>query len=206
MEGLTKIMDINDVYLTKVINYYNSEYFKSKHFLNHNTNYIIYSKDPNFKKTHSLDSIRQIRYQVRDDLNNFIDNLKKLLDINRIFYLEYIPKGEVSFHIDRGLNRYILPLNDDNKFYNYECLLEEKLHEKSEIYNKLHEKSEIYNKMRKDFPEKIDEFNEFFLNDSELNSVHNLKSGSVYSIGNSLHTFINNSNKVRVNLVFEVNP
>jgi hypothetical protein len=50
------------------------------------------------------------------------------------------------------------------------------------------------------------QFNEFFLNDSELNSVHNLKSGSVYSIGNSLHTFINNSNKVRVNLVFEVNP
>jgi len=196
MEGLTKIMDINDVYLTKVINYYNSKYFKSKHFLNHNTNYIIYSKDPNFKKTHSLDSIRQISHQVRDDLNNFIDNLKKLLDINIIFYLEYTPKGEVSFHIDRGLNRCILPLNDDNKFYNYECLLEQKLHEKGEIYNK----------MRKDFPEKIDEFNEFFLNDSELNSIHNLKSGSVYSIGNSLHTFINASNKVRVNLVFEVTP
>ena len=196
MEGLKKITEIDDVYLTKVIDYYNSEDFQSKHLLNHNFNYIIYNKDPNFKKVYSLDSIREINYQVKDDLTNFIDNLKKLLDINRIFYLEYTPKGEVSFHIDRGLNRYILPLNDDDKFYNYECLLGQKLHEKGEIYNK----------MRKDFPKKIDEFNEFFLNDSELNSIHNLKSGSVYSIGNSLHTFINNSNKVRVNLVFEVNP
>jgi hypothetical protein len=59
--------------------------------------------------------------------------------------------------------------------------------------------------MRKDFHENLDEFNEFFLNDCELNSIHNLKSGSVYTIGNSLHTFINGSNKNRVALVFEVN-
>jgi len=196
MEGLTKITDINDVYLTKVTDYYNSEDFQSKSFLNHSVNYIIYNRDPNFKKVYSLDSIREISYQVKDDLNNFIGNLKKLFNINILFYLEYTQKGEVNFHIDRGLNRYILPLNDDDKFYNYECLDEQKLNEKGEIYNK----------MRKDSPENFDEFNEFFLNDSELNSIHNLKSGSVYSIGNSLHTFINNSNKVRVNLVFEVNP
>ena len=195
MEGLKKITEIDDVYLTKVIDYYNSEDFQSKHLLNHNVNYIIYNKDPNFKKVYSLDSIREINYQVKDDLTNFIDNLKKLFNIHILFYLGYAQKGEVNFHVDRGLNRFILPLNDDDKFYNYECLVEQKLHEKGEIYNK----------MRRDFPEKIDEFNEFFLNDSELNSVHNLKSGSVYSIGNSLHTFINNSNKVRVNLVFEVN-
>jgi hypothetical protein len=196
MEGLTKITNINDVYLTKVTDYYNSEYFQSKHFLNHNVNYIIYNRDPNFKKVHGLDSIHEISYQVKDDLTNFIDSLKKLFNINILFYLEYAQKGEINFHIDRGLNRYILPLNDDDKFYNYECLDEQKLNEKSEIYNK----------MRKDFPENFDEFNEFFLNDSELNSIHNLKSGSVYSIGNSLHTFINASNKVRVNLVFEVTP
>jgi len=196
MEGLTKITDINDVYLTKVTDYYNSEDFQSKSFLNHSVNYTIYNRDPNFKKVYSLDSIHEISYRVKDDLTNFIDSLKKLFNINILFYLEYAQKGEINFHIDRGLNRYILPLNDDVKFYNYECLLEQKLHEKGEIYNK----------MRKDFPENFDEFNEFFLNDSELNSIHNLKSGSVYSIGNSLHTFINASNKVRVNLVFEVTP
>ena len=196
MEGLTKITEINDVYLTKVTDYYNSEDFQSKHFLNHNVNYIIYNKDPNFKKVYSLESIPEISYKVKDDLTNFIDNLKKLFNIHILFYLEYTQRGEINFHIDRGLNRYILPLNDDIKFYNYECLLEQKLHEKGEIYNK----------MRKDFPENFDEFNEFFLKDSELNSIHNLKSGSVYSIGNSLHTFINASNKVRVNLVFEVTP
>lgn len=194
MKGLTKIMNIDDVYLTKVIDYYNSEDFQSKHFLNHNVNYIIYNKDPNFKKVYRFDSIREISYKVKDDLTNFIDNLKKLFNIHMLFYLEYIQKGEVNFHVDTGLNRFILPLNDDDKFYNYECLVEQKLHEKGEIYNK----------MRKDFPEKIDEFNEFFLNDNQLNYIHNLKSGAVYSIGNSLHTFINNSNKVRVNLVFEV--
>lgn len=196
MEGLKKITEIDDVYLTKLIDYYNSEDFQSKHFLNRNVNYIIYNADPNFKRVWSLNSINEISYQVKDDLTNFIDNLKKLFNIRILFYLEYMQKGEVNFHVDMGLNRFILPLNDDDKFYNYECLLEQKLYEKEGIYNK----------MRKDFPEKIDEFNEFFLNDSELNFVHNLKSGSVYSIGNSLHTFINASNKVRVNLVFEVTP
>jgi hypothetical protein len=196
MKGLTKIMDIDDVYLKKVINYYNSEDFKSKHFLNHNINYIIYNRDPNFKRAYTLDTIREISYQVKDDLDNFIDNLKKLFNINIIFYLEYTQKGEVKFHGDGGLNRHVLPLNDDDKFYNYECLLDQNLHEKGEIYNK----------MRKDFPENLDEFNEFFLNDCELNSIHNLKSGSVYTIGDSLNTFINNSNKIRVNLVFEVTP
>ena len=196
MEGLKKITEIDDVYLTKVIDFYNSDSFHSKRIINNNINYIIYNADLNYKKVWNLKNIHEISYQIKDDLTNFIDNLKNLFNINILFYLEYAQKGEINFHIDRGLNRYILPLNDDIKFYNYECLLEQKLHEKGEIYNK----------MRKDFPENFDEFNEFFLNDSELNSIHNLKSGSVYSIGNSLHTFINASNKVRVNLVFEVTP
>jgi len=199
MEGLKEIMNIKDVYLTKLINYYNSEDFKIKDFKN-NSNFIIYKNgridNSKYHDATNPKNLVEISHTIKDDFLKFVSNLNEIFDIDILFYLIYVPKGEINFHVDYGSNRHILPLNDDNKFYNYECLLDQNLHEKGEIYNK----------MRKDFPENFDEFNEFFLNDSELNSIHNLKSGSVYSIGNSLHTFINASNKVRVNLVFEVTP
>jgi len=195
MEGLKKILDINDVYLTRVIDYYNSENFQSKRAVN--INHIIYNENSDSKYAHNLSTTDEIiNHQIKDDLINFISNLKKIFNLNILFYFEYTQKGEVNFHVDNGLNRHILPLNDDDKFYNYECLIEKNVNEKRDIYHN----------MRNNYPEKFDEFNEFFLNDSELNSIHNLKSGSVYTIGDSLHAFINNSNKIRVNLVFEVNP
>ena len=198
MEGLKKIMDIKDVYLTKLINYYNSEDFKIKDFKN-NSNFIIYKNgridNSKYHNATNPKNLVEISHTIKDDFLKFVSNLNEIFDIDILFYLIYVPKGEINFHVDYGSNRHILPLNDDNKFYNYECLLDQNLHEKGEIYDK----------MRKDFPENLDEFNEFFLNDCELNSIHNLKSGSVYTIGNSLHTFINGSNKNRVALVFEVN-
>ena len=198
MEGLKEIMNIKDVYLTKLINYYNSEDFKIKDFKN-NSNFIIYKNgridNSKYHNATNPKNLVEISHTIKDDFLKFVSNLNEIFDIDILFYLIYVPKGEINFHVDYGSNRHILPLNDDNKFYNYECLLDQNLHEKGEIYNK----------MRKDFPENLDEFNEFFLNDCELNSIHNLKSGSVYTIGNSLHTFINGSNKNRVALVFEVN-
>jgi len=198
MEGLKEIMNIKDVYLTKLINYYNSEDFKIKDFKN-NSNFIIYKNgridNSKYHDATNPKNLVEISHTIKDDFLKFVSNLNEIFDIDILFYLIYVPKGEINFHVDNGSNRHILPLNDDNKFYNYECLLDQNLHEKGEIYNK----------MRKDFPENLDEFNEFFLNDCELNSIHNLKSGSVYTIGNSLHTFINGSNKNRVALVFEVN-
>jgi hypothetical protein len=198
MEGLKEIMNIKDVYLTKLINYYNSEDFKIKDFKN-NSNFIIYKNgridNSKYHNATNPKNLVEISHTIKDDFLKFVSNLNEIFDIDILFYLIYVPKGEINFHVDYGSNRHILPLNDDNKFYNYECLLDQNLHEKGEIYDK----------MRKDFPENLDEFNEFFLNDCELNSIHNLKSGSVYTIGNSLHTFINGSNKNRVALVFEVN-
>jgi len=198
MEGLKKIMDIKDVYLTKLINYYNSEDFKIKDFKN-NSNFIIYKNgridNSKYHNATNPKNLVEISHTIKDDFLKFVSNLNEIFDIDILFYLIYVPKGEINFHVDYGSNRHILPLNDDNKFYNYECLLDQNLHEKGEIYDK----------MRKDFPENLDEFNEFFLNDCELNSIHNLKSGSVYTIGDSLHTFINGSNKNRAALVFEVN-
>jgi len=198
MEGLKEIMNIKDVYLTKLINYYNSEDFKIKDFKN-NSNFIIYKNgridNSKYHNATNPKNLVEISHTIKDDFLKFVSNLNEIFDIDILFYLIYVPKGEINFHVDYGSNRHILPLNDDNKFYNYECLLDQNLHEKGEIYNK----------MRKDFPENLDEFNEFFLNDCELNSIHNLKSGSVYTIGDSLHTFINGSNKNRVALVFEVN-
>jgi len=199
MEGLKKIMDIKDVYLTKLINYYNSEDFKIKDFKN-NSNFIIYKNgridNSKYHDATNPKNLVEISHTIKDDFLKFVSNLNEIFDIDILFYLIYVPKGEIKFHVDNGSNRHILPLNDDNKFYNYECLDEE-------LYS--HKKGEIYNKLRKDNLHDIESFNDFFIKDSNLNSIHNLKSGSVYTIGNSLHTFINGSNKNRVALVFEVN-
>ena len=62
----------------------------------------------------------------------------------------------------------------------------------------------MYTEKMKENINNIDVFNEFFLNFSpEHNKIRILKTNEVYTFGKSMHNFFNDSDKLRVNFVFE---
>jgi hypothetical protein len=87
-------------------------------------------------------------------------------------------------------------LNRNERFFNYE--------NNNLIRNNGQTKCDFYNEKLLEQKDNIDSFNEFFINDSELSSIHVLDTKSVYVFGNSLHTFVNASDKLRLALVFEL--
>ena len=108
----------------------------------------------------------------------------------------YSPTSFLNFHWDHGKNRHIISLNCNERFFNYE--------NNNKIRHGAQEKCDFYNKKLLEQKDNIDSFNEFFINDSELSSIHVLETKSVYVFGDSLHTFVNASDKLRSALVFEI--
>ena len=129
MEGLKEIMNIKDVYLTKLINYYNSEDFKIKDFKN-NSNFIIYKNgridNSKYHDATNPKNLVEISHTIKDDFLKFVSNLNEIFDIDILFYLIYVPKGEINFlktmiMITRNKNLSIKPLyvlKPINKFCN----------------------------------------------------------------------------------------
>ena len=107
----------------------------------------------------------------------------------------YSPQSNLSFHWDHGKNRHIISLNYNERFFNYE---------NNNIVGDGQSKCNLYNEKLLEQKDNIDSFNEFFTNDSELSNIHVLDTKSVYVFGDSLHTFVNASDKLRSALVFEV--
>ena len=107
----------------------------------------------------------------------------------------YSPQSNLSFHWDHGKNRHIISLNHNERFFNYE---------NNNIVGAGQSKCNLYNEKLLEQKDNIDSFNEFFTNDSELSNIHVLDTKSVYVFGDSLHTFVNASDKLRSALVFEV--
>lgn len=108
----------------------------------------------------------------------------------------YSPTSYLNFHWDHGKNRHIISLNRNDRFFNYE--------NNHLIRHNAQSKCNLYNEKLIELKDDIDSFNEFFIKDSDLSSIHILDTKSVYVFGNSLHTFVNGSNKLRLALVFEI--
>ena len=50
----------------------------------------------------------------------------------------------------------------------------------------------------------IDSFNQYYLNLDSSCKIESLDKNTVYTFGDSVHNFVNDSNKLRVNFVFEL--
>lgn len=130
------------------------------------------------------------------ELETFVNHLKTVYNLKYLWLMVYPIKSKLNFHWDNGKNRHIISLNRNDRFFNYENNVK--------IGTGSQNLCEIYNKKLEEQKDDIDSFNEFFLNESEFSTIHILDTKSVYVFGNSLHTFVNGSNKIRLALVFEI--
>ena len=95
------------------------------------------------------------------------------------------------FHIDHNKNRHIATINADPRFFSY-----------STTNGILFDKSEKYNAWLDEYS--IDDFNAKFIEDDELNYIKILDAKSIYTFGETLHTIVNASDKMRINFIFEI--
>ena len=128
---------------------------------------------------------------IIDTIYDFTEYLKSIYNIDVIWFMLYTPKTHLSFHIDTYSNRHLISVFENDRFFSYESS------------NSVH--FDTYTEKMKENVNNIDVFNDFFLNYSpEHNKIRTLKTNEVYTFGYSMHNFFNDSDKLRVCFVFEI--
>ena len=206
MNEIKKIMEIEHESLD-----YISNFFDDFDFHNFNKNVCEIGKTRNDLIYYNpLVSIRTYYYRpintsiitqfgdekLVSELETFVNYLKTIYNLKYLWLMVYPIKSKLNFHWDHGKNRHVISLNRNDRFFNYENNMKNR--------NGAQNLCELYNKKLEEQKDDIDSFNEFFLNESEFSTIHILDTKSVYVFGNSLHTFVNGSNKIRLALVFEI--
>lgn len=131
---------------------------------------------------------------ILDKLKNVIHELSMTFDIKKLWIMSYPPNERLDFHIDPKQNRHIVTFNQNERFFSYEFF---------DSFN-LNEKIGIYNNKLIEYGENIDLFNEYFLKNEPTSNIMSLEPLSIYTFGDTVHTFYNGSKKLRINLVFEI--
>jgi hypothetical protein len=132
---------------------------------------------------------------INDLLKESIEHLKSIYNIKMMWLMVYPPKTFLNFHRDHGKNRHLVSFNYNERFFSYEGYSNVMMFADTEniITQRLIEQKD-----------NIDEFNKYFLQYDESCRISNLDTNCVYIFGNTIHNFLNDSDKLRVNLVFEV--
>ena len=206
MEEMRKIMEIEHESLDYISNFFdnfdydnpNLDICKIGEIRN---DLIYYNENASLRNNYYCPIKKSIIVHFKDEklteeLIKFVDYLKTIYNIKYLWIMVYSPQSKLSFHWDHGKNRHIISLNHNERFFNYE--------NNDQIKKIGPSKCNLYNKKLLEQKENIDSFNEFFTNDSELSNIHVLDTKSVYVFGDSLHTFVNASDKLRSALVFEI--
>lgn len=132
--------------------------------------------------------------EIINEIYNFVNYLKSIYDLDIIWLMLYESKSHLDFHIDTQNNRHIISALDDDRFFNYECS------------NPSTEDMSLYSEKLKLLSNDIDMFNDYFIKqNTKYNKIKILKSNKVYTFNQSIHNFYNDSKKIRVNFVFEIN-
>lgn len=200
MKKIEKILKINHPSFEWVTNFFKTTPIDVNHF-NVTTNDFIYHNCKFSKGNNVLINLEDSKINIFNNVN-LIENLKYCIDfLNSKFELKFMwlmiypPKTFLNFHKDHGKNRHVISFCENNRFFNYE-VYDEKFLENN--------KEKELNDLLKLNINNIDAFNDFFKNQHEDCKITNLEPNSVYTFGNTLHTFFNGSDTIRVNLVFEI--
>lgn len=128
------------------------------------------------------------------EFSKILDCLNSNYDIEDMWFMCYYPKSHLKgFHNDGEYKRYGIAFNENPKFYSYEC----NLHKNKNINEDILSKKFLENL------DDIEKFNEYFLTQDEC-YIHNFKKNTIYSFGKTHHSFYNNSNEMRWNLIFDI--
>lgn len=197
-DKIEKILEINHPSFEWVKNYFNTTNLNNRFSVS--TNEFIFHNNDYPKDLNKLIEIKDsVLNMFNDDeliekLNECVEFLKTQFDIKFMWLMVYQPKGKLNFHRDHGKNRHVLSFIKNDRFFNYEV--------KPFIAGELGLENIFNNEIKK--TTNIDEFNNFFLNTHSDCKITSLEPNCVYTFGNTLHTFYNGSDTIRVNLVFEI--
>ena len=200
MEKIEKILEINQPSFLNLKNFFESFDFNS-HGLPKiiNNDFIFYDG----VSPKGSEVVVDIKNTIIGSINNqfVIDNviesvnyIKSIYNVKMMWLMTYPPKTRLNFHRDHGKNRHVVSFNNNDRFFSYEGYSDNMMIGDTEMI--------IIEKL-KSLKENINEFNDYFLNYDESCRISNLDSNCVYIFGNTIHNFINDSNQLRVNLVFE---
>jgi hypothetical protein len=201
MEKIEKILEINHSSFNILKDFFETFDYYSVDLPNNIYNDFVYydgvsPKDKEVIKDIDLTPIGSLNNQiVNDSLKESIEHLKSIYNIKMMWLMSYPPKTFLNFHRDHGKNRHLVSFNHNERFFSYEGYSDFMMNEDTEM---------IINEKLKSFKDNIDQFNDYFLNYDESCRISNLDSNCVYVFGNTIHNFINDSNQLRVNLVFEI--
>lgn len=206
MEEIKKIMEIEHESLDYISDFFdNFDYYNSNIDIcpvgKNRNDLIYYNENVSLRNYYYFPIDKSIITQFKDkkltdELTKFVDYLKTIYNIKYLWLMVYSPTSFLNFHWDNHKNRHIISLNNNERFFNYENNDLIKYFGQS--------KCNLYNEKLLEQKDNIDSFNEFFIKDSKLSNIHVLDIKSVYVFGNSLHTFVNASDKLRSALVFEI--
>ena len=130
--------------------------------------------------------------KILNYLKDSVEYIKTEYGAKVIWLNVFIPNTKLFFHTDHSKNRHLLTLNENERFFNYECFVIYPDTSENKI-NHLNQKLDVND---------LDNFNDYFLKMGNTKII-NLEKNSVYTFGNTVHTFINGSNKLRCAFVFD---
>ena len=201
MEKIEKILEINYPSFFNLKNFFESFDFNSHDLPKHKNNEFIFYDGISPKGNNVLVDIENTiigllkNQYVIDNMIESINYIRTIYNVKMMWLMTYPPKTRLNFHRDSNKNRHLVSFNDNERFFSYEAYSEDIMLGDNEM---------IINEKLIELKGDIDSFNQYFLQYDKSCRVSNLESNSVYVFGNTMHNFINDSDKLRVNLVFEV--
>lgn len=200
MEKIEKILEINHPSFEWVKDFFKNEKIDINHFPVTTNEFIFHNTDFPKGQNHLIE-LNESRLRIFnndtliDKVNECVNFLNEKFNLKFMWLMIYPPKTFLNFHKDHGKNRHVISFCDNDRFFNYEVYNDEFLENDKEKH--LNEKliSNI---------DQIDTFNEYYKNLHDCCKITILDSNSVYTFGDTLHTFFNGSDTIRINLVFEI--
>lgn len=138
-----------------------------------------------------------------DDIKQAIKEVVEKYNVTYLWIMVYPPKDRLIFHADNFSNRHSLTFNYDERFFNYEFNLGEDLI--NNIPGNPGAHLQDFNDNFNSANDTLDEFNEYFINHHENCKITALEAQSIYTFGETIHSFANDTkDKVRFNFIFEI--
>lgn len=206
MSDIIKIKKLEETCIDNVVVFLDSYAWEPQIFpvANNDTVYINENRPPDNNILKDLKDCEISKFnnpQLMGDMGCAIELIKNNFNPSIIWLMTYPPNSKIYFHVDSSKNRHILSLNENEKFFNYEYFYSDK---------KIIQENENYVNVASKLNTQLDEdnlnlelFNENFLKLKNTRIIK-LEKKTVYSFGDTLHTFVNGSDKLRMILVFEI--
>jgi hypothetical protein len=143
------------------------------------------------RETKSFEIFRLNNSKLFNNFNTCVDYIKRHYSVKYLWMLTFPPKTKLGFTRNYDKQRFLLTFNSDPKMFIYST-------ETNDLHNKEYKYNLWINEMS------VDDFNTKYLEDDDKNILENSEPLTIYDYGRKLTNFVNDSDKVSFNIVFEI--